>query len=108
MDYRAIGIEAGYMGFPNDAYPVADLPYRLGNALRRDDEFRLDPSRDLLFFVNINDSKTLEMLRQFFPDGRERLTQSYQPEDSYWLFRVPAEGDGGWRAMMSSRAVARG
>ena len=101
-DYRALGIVAGYPMWPNDGWPIEDLPLRLAYARRRSDEFRLVPNRDLLFFYNTNDQVTREYLLNWFPEGRELLVQSYHPDDEFVLYRVPALGQSGWDRFLES------
>ena len=101
-DYRALGIEAGYPMWPNDGAPIDTMPQRLASALQRTDEIRLDPDRDLLFLHNVGDAHTTELLREWFPDGRQIIVQSYQPEDSFALYRVPALGDEGWAQLLGN------
>ena len=100
-DYRALGIEAGYPMWQNDGAPIEALPSKLAFGWMRGDAMGLDPERDLLFLYNLNDENTGELLRQWFPDGREMLMQSYQPEDSYFIFRAPALGDAGLNELLS-------
>ena len=107
-DYRAIGIEAGYMDIDNDASPIDAFPEKLRRALVRNDRYRLDTSRDILIFLHVNDNYARERLQTWFPDGRLLTIQSYHPEDRYDLFRVPNRGDGGWIAFLSDAAIARG
>ena len=95
-DYRALGIVAGYPLWPNDGAPIEWLPQKLEDAMRRTDALRLDRNRDLLFFYNIRDEESQAQLREWFPDGRETLVQSYHPEDKFMLYRVPALGEAGW------------
>ncbi len=95
-DYRALGIEAGFPLWPNDGWPMEQLPLKLKNAVHRRDEFRLVPDKDLLFLLNIQDAQAREQLRDWFPDGRELLVQSYHPEDRFLLYRVPSLGESRW------------
>ena len=102
-DYRALGIVAGYPMWPNDGWPIERLPEKLAGALRRADEFRLLPERDLLFFHNVNDQDTKARLNEWFPNGRELVVQSYHPEDQFVLYRVPALGQSGWETFVATQ-----
>ena len=102
-DYRALGIEAGYPLWPNDGAPIEWLPQKLADARRRGDDLQLEPERDLLFFINVQDQESLGELRALFPDGRQMLVQSYHPEDQFILYRVPALGEAGWDAFFEAR-----
>ena len=81
---------------------------KLASALQRTDEIRLDQDRDLLFLHNVGDAHTTELLREWFPDGRQIIVQSYQPEDSFVLYRVPALGDEGWAQFIGNSNLASG
>ena len=107
-DYRAIGIEAGYLDIENDASPIDAFPQKLRRALDRSNRYRLDTNRDLLIFIHVNDAYARERLFEWFPAGRMLRMQSYHPEDRYDLFRAPSQGEGGWVAFLSGTTVARG
>ena len=107
-DYRAIGIEAGYMDIDNDAAPIDAFPQKLRRALELTDRYRLDTNRDLLIFTHVNDSYARDRLLTWFPAGKILRMQSYHPLVSYDLFRVPSQGEGGWVAFLSDAAHARG
>ncbi|MCY4018560.1 MAG: hypothetical protein OXG39_04065 [Chloroflexi bacterium] len=100
-DYRALGIEAGYPLWPNDMYPLENLPQILRNALQRKGPLRLDPNRDLLFLFNPADEQAWQRFREWFPQGRATTVQSYHPEDRFVLYRVPRLGEEGWAAFFA-------
>ncbi len=102
-DYRALGIEAGYPLWPNDMYPLENLPQILRSALGRKGEFRLDPNRDLLFLFNPADEQAWQRLREWFPQGRATTVQSYHPEDRFVLYRVPRLGEEGWAVFFAGK-----
>ncbi|MCY4540539.1 MAG: glycosyltransferase family 39 protein [Chloroflexi bacterium] len=106
-DYRALGIEAGYPLWPNDMYPLENLPHILRNALQRMGQFRLDPNRDLLFIFNPADEQAWQRLRDWFPQGRATTVQSYHPEDQFVLYRVPRLGEEGWAAFLAGNGNHR-
>lgn len=107
-DYRALGIEAGYALWPNDMYPMEDLPIKLEHALQRSDRYRLDPNRDLLFLYNPADEQTAQRLREWFPQGRALTVQTYQPEDSFVLYRVPSLGESGFADFLAQDEAYHG
>ncbi len=107
-DYRALGIEAGYPLWPNDMYPLENLPQILRNARQRKGELRLDPNRDLLFLFNPADEGAWQRLREWFPQGRATTVQSYHPEDRFVLYRVPRLGEEGWAAFLGGNGSDRG
>ncbi len=107
-DYRALGIEAGYPLWPNDMYPLENLPQILQNARQRKGQFRLDPNRDLLFLFNPADEQAWQGLREWFPQGRAMTVQSYHPEDRFVLYRVPRLGEEGWAAFLAGNGSNQG
>ncbi len=46
----------------------------------------------MLFFYSIKDEDTERQLKEWFPTGYASVFQSYQPEDNFKLYRVPALG----------------
>ncbi len=90
-DYRAIGIEAGVMFWDSGA-DVRQVPQLLENGLRRQEAFRLDPERDLLFFYSLQNADALPLLSQWFPDGRQRTVDMEPTSKSFYIFRAPALG----------------
>lgn len=103
-DHRAVGIEAGRTDWPNGIVTREDVPRFLAEAYTRADYYRLNPARDLLFFYASEDKDTEAALRQWFPNGRSLLVQSYQEDDSYRLYRVPALGIDGLLAFLAAYA----
>jgi hypothetical protein len=93
-DHRAIGIEAGLIDWPNGIVSRQEVPNFLYLASQKldPDPYRLNPDRDLLFFYSIQDDETEQQLKQWFPAGYSEVFHSYQPEDNFKLFRVPALG----------------
>jgi len=91
-DHRAIGLEAGLTDWPNGIIALSDTPNFLYLASQKSDGYRLDPDRDLLFFYSIQDDETERQLKTWFPTGYAQVFQSYQPEDNFKLYRVPALG----------------
>ena len=91
-DHRALGIEAGQPDWPHGIVSVSGLRDILFLAYDRVDAFRLDADKDLLFLMAADDDESLAVLEAGFPQGRATLRQSYQPDDQYRLYRVPAMG----------------
>ncbi len=92
-DHRALGIEAGKPDWPNGIVSMDNLKDFMWAAYQKVDEFRLDPEKDLLFYLAPEDDNSLVLLEQHFPAGRMTLRQSYQWDDQYRLYRVPALGE---------------
>lgn len=104
-DHRAIGIEAGRVDWPNGIVNREAVPQFLADAYARANRYRLDPDRDLLFLYAPDDEDTGAALRQWFPQGRSMLVQSYQ-DDTYRLYRVPALGVDGLLLFLAEHVPA--
>ncbi len=101
-DHRAVGIDAGAIDWPNGILSIKDVPQFLADAAQRTDKYRLDPDKDLLFFYAPKDDETQAQLRQWFPNGYGQDRQSYQPEDTYRLYRVPRLGQDGFNQFIDA------
>ncbi|NDJ60119.1 MAG: glycosyltransferase family 39 protein [Chloroflexi bacterium] len=91
-DHRALAIEAGEIAWPNTIPERDDVPTRLRDASLRESEYRLNLDADLLFYYHPDDALTLNILQTWFPMGTGILMETSQPENSYYLYRVPALG----------------
>jgi hypothetical protein len=91
-DHRAIGIEAGRTDWPNGIISSRDIPGFLMLASQKTDRYRFDPNIDILFFYASQDDETQLRLEELFPQGHWQLRMSYQGDDDYKLYRVPALG----------------
>lgn len=91
-DHRAMGIDAGRPDWPNGIVSLDGLKDFLFTAYQKTGEYHFDPEKDMLFFLSADDDISLATLQQHFPAGRLMLRQSYQPDDKYRLYRVPALG----------------
>ncbi len=101
-DHRAVGIAGGKPDWPNGVVSLNQLKTMMVSAINKVDDFRLDVERDLLFFVSVDDVDGLAWLENQFPDGRATLRQSYQYDDQYMLYRVPALGEAGFNEFVQS------
>jgi hypothetical protein len=95
FDHRAVGIEAGLLDWPNGIVTRDEIPRFLFDTAQRLDQYRLDPDKDLLFFYSLNDEETESQLQTWFPNGYAQVFESYQPEDNFKMYRVPALGNAG-------------
>lgn len=113
-DHRAVGLSAGIEGvWINGVYdrdPVDtltdDVDYVslfMSEAYQRNDRFRYNPDRDLLFFYHVQDEATSTKLKEWFPNGRELRYPTYQVGDDFMLYRVPALGIQGFLDFLASR-----
>ncbi|MAS33060.1 MAG: hypothetical protein CL610_03575 [Anaerolineaceae bacterium] len=107
-DHRALGIEAGHPDWPNGIVSMDGLKDFLFAAYEKTGDYRLDPEKDLLFFLAPEDEDSLNLLREYFPDGRATLRMSYQGDDEYWLYRVPALGEQGFLSWLASPPIVAG
>jgi len=91
--HRAIGIAGGEPWWPNGIVSLDQVPRFMRDAQFREEKFRLDPNKDILFFFSPDDEATSLQLKSWFPEGREQEVQSFHPDDRYMLYRVPFLGD---------------
>ncbi len=96
-DHRAVGIEAGVTDWPNGIVTIGDTPGFIKSASERNDKYKLDIDKDLLFFYNPADTATEAQLQAWFPAGSKQLIHSYKPGDDFDVFRVPKLGEQGLR-----------
>lgn len=110
-DYRIVGLEAGLLDWPNGVkdpdgdnnprLPADTLPALLLENYWRTDAYRFDPDRGLLFFVNLADTDQLDRLQDMFPQGWVAVHRSYQPNEDFILFNVPAMGLEGFESFLA-------
>jgi hypothetical protein len=91
-DHRAVGISAGRLDFPNGIPALGQVPEYLQLARDQGAPYTLDVDSDIQFFYAGDDTATHQWLLSNFPNGFWQLIQSYQPEDTFYIFRVPALG----------------
>lgn len=101
-DYRAIGIEAGVMDWPNgivdpdgDTEPKSaadEAPRFLYLASQANHPYRFNPEEDILFFYSPADLASERRLQELFPTGYARLIRSDKPHNDFKVYRVPAMG----------------
>lgn len=90
MEWEAThGIDVTFLYVPNVVSDAYYCPNR---------KIRLDVDRDLLFFYHFRDDAMEANLRVWFPNGRTTIINSYQPNDDFKIYRVPALGEAGFRA----------
>lgn len=93
--HRGIAIEAGELTWPNTV-DLNNFSPLLHQALVREDEYQLDPGRDLLFLYHLDDAEVVSsQLRELFPTGRELTMQKETSDRIYKIYRVPALGIAG-------------
>lgn len=103
-DHRAVGIEAGVLDYPNGIPSLADVPQFLQDARNQRPPYMLDVNQEILFIFAADDMATQEWLLSKFPNGFYQLIQTYQPEDSFVMFRVPPLGEQGFAEFIADAA----
>jgi hypothetical protein len=98
-DHRAMGMSAGLLDWPNGIF-VDKIPQALYDGLLRSDRYRLDPTRDLLFFYAQTDEDSALTLKELFPEGYPQKIATAQPEDDFMIYRVPALGEAGFQKLL--------
>ncbi|MCY3915997.1 MAG: glycosyltransferase family 39 protein [Chloroflexi bacterium] len=93
-DTRAVGIEAGLMFWDSDG-EASSVPQLLYSGLRREAKFRLQPERDLLFFYARHNERALQLLSEWFPNGRQMEIEVQPLHKSFYIYRAPALGADG-------------
>ena len=106
-DHRALGIEGGRIDFPHTILSVDAAAVYLRDAALRADEYRLDPNGDLLFFYHPGDETAQNWLQAQFPNGFWRIYETYQPGDSFKVYRVTAPGERGFADFLIANDLAR-
>lgn len=103
-DHRAVGVEAGAMRWDNSIVDVERLPQYISNGLWRNDEFRLQAERDLLFFFNPRNDAAPPLLRQWFPAGRQVEIRQEPAQKTFFIYRVPALGEDGLQDFLAANS----
>jgi hypothetical protein len=104
-DHRALGIEGGRIDFPNGIPSLERAPQFIADAARRTGEYRFDPDREMLFFYAPQDTAASAWLSAMFPFGVENLLDTYHPEDSYVIYRVPPIGAEGLAFFLAQNGI---
>lgn len=104
-DHRAVGIEGGRIDFPNGIPALERAPQFIADAARRTGEYRFDPDREILFFYAPQDTAASAWLSAMFPFGVENLLDTYHPEDSYMIYRVPPIGAEGLAFFLAQNGI---
>lgn len=91
-DHRALALTVEMPDFPNGVGALNELPVYMSRGLGRDEPYRLDPDRPILFFFSKDDDITRDFLQMSFPSGSSAEMSTYQAEDSYRIFSTPPIG----------------
>ena len=98
-DHRAVGIEGGLQEWPNGVVEIEQLPDFLVRAMTRQGAYRLEPERDLLFFLSPEDEDSVARLQAWFPHGQLQQRYSERARDEFLLYRVPPPGEASLRRL---------
>lgn len=98
-DIRAVGIEAGRM-FWDSGGDATSVPQLIDRGLRREAKFRLQPERDLLFFYASHNAHALQLLSDWFPNGKQMQIEIQPSHKSFFIYRAPALGVDGLRRFL--------
>lgn len=98
--HRAIGLEGGLEEFwtggivpyVNGEYSTDPIVHMIYTNLDESGTFRFNPDADLLFYYSPNDDNTDTALRELFPDGIASERPTYNPNETFMVYEVPALG----------------
>lgn len=101
--HRAIGLEGGLEEFwTGGVYPYVDGEYSTQAIIQAiyanlgaTGTFKFNPDADLLFFYSPNDDNTANALEELFPDGTASERPTYNPNETFMVYEVPASGEEG-------------
>jgi len=94
MDDRAIGIEAGDVHWDNTVAKTDDFPQHLYIAMQRkvDTPYELRPDRQMLFFLNQDDTAMTMNLTKLFPGGSLIKVPAYNSTRDFNIYIAPPPG----------------
>ncbi|MDX1994422.1 MAG: glycosyltransferase family 39 protein [bacterium] len=110
-DHTIVGMEAGLFHWQNGVVYRSDIPNEIDEAWRcRSADYlnALDSDSDLLFFYNLRDDETEALLRSWFPQGTVTVVTTYQPNDDFKTYRVPALGAAGLQDFLNTHRTRPG
>ena len=104
--HRAIGLEGGLeeywtggiVPYVNGQYSTDPIVQAIYTGLETNGTFQFRPDADLLFFFSPNDEATANALQSLFPSGIATERETYNPNDTFMVYEVPALGEDGLQA----------
>ncbi len=104
--HRAIGLEGGLeeywtggiVPYVNGQYSTDPIVQAIYTGLETSGTFQFRPDADLLFFFSPNDEATANALQSLFPSGIATERETYNPNDTFMVYEVPALGEDGLQA----------
>ncbi|MEO1287854.1 MAG: glucosyltransferase domain-containing protein [Chloroflexota bacterium] len=111
--HRAIGLEGGLEEFwtggvfpyVNGQYSTTPIIQAILANLDQTGTMQFRPDADLLFFYSPNDTDTEMALRELFPNGIAVERQTYNPNESFMVYEVPALGVDGLQTFLVENAI---
>lgn len=104
--HRAIGLAAGLQEkWPNGIVDRENIPRWLRDGSLRNDRYRFDPERDIVFFYAPQDEDSAELLVELFPEGWAREYETNKTGDNYMVYYVPALGEEAFRDFLSENLL---
>ncbi len=91
-DHRALGIAANMIDYPNGITALEEVPQFMYDSFLAQSEYSYEPEEDILFFHSVEDTETLQQLREWFPQGESEFVEIESQRRSYAMYRVPALG----------------
>ncbi len=94
MDNRAIGIEGGEIHWPDTIVDSSNLPQAMYDQMRANENthYAFHPDKQMLFFVNNDDTVAVTKLKEMFPDGIFMPVQAFEPTRNFQFFVAPPPG----------------
>ncbi|MCB9436195.1 MAG: hypothetical protein H6673_04275 [Anaerolineales bacterium] len=102
LDHRILGSSAGDLAWPNGLVQVQDVYQQI--LINEGTAHQYDPDKPLLFYVNKNDTASLQYLETNFPGGQARYIAIDGIQDFY-VYEAPAGW--GWLATRLATESAR-
>ncbi|MGJ3238287.1 MAG: glycosyltransferase family 39 protein [Anaerolineae bacterium] len=101
--HRALGLEGGLEEFwPGGIFPYVDGDYStlpiiqaIHTNVGATGTFQFQPQSDLLFFFSPEDEATAEALQSLFPNGTASERTTYNPNEPFMVYQVPALSEDG-------------
>ncbi|GAB4553417.1 MAG: hypothetical protein OHK0023_22510 [Anaerolineae bacterium] len=100
-DHRAVGIEAGAIGWDNGINPE----YRTADFMNKMRDFEgtrytFRPDRQVMVFLRVEDADGLLETSEFFPGGKAIRIRAYRPERDFIIYVAPPVGCPYFKAIM--------
>jgi hypothetical protein len=92
-DYRALGVNAGYVDWPNGVWYDSLLARIRGQMeMNTDTQYEIAPDRQLMFVLHPRADEPLAVLQEGFPGGAVINVQAFNADNSFRLYVAPPLG----------------